>query len=337
MSMSFDTAVSTASSQSHSSSSAGVSSGDAYIRAIARLADRAVLGVIALGALVAIAVGIERHSTMLALVSSFVLLALSGVVYAVANGSLASRLVLAGCAMAMVALHIQLGGGTTEFHFGVFVTLAFLLIYRDWRPIVLAAALIAVHHIAFDRLQLLGFPFFCNRQPDFATVLAHAGYVIVQAGVEVWMAIALRRETHLGKELSSLVEAIDRDGRIALDVSAVEVVTAGALRLKQTVEQIGAVMRGVRGATDAILGASGHIASGSGQLSQRTKQAASNLQQTATAVGQLTGAVQQTTESARTASQLAASATTIAQRGGTRSRRWARSTHRPSASPRSSA
>jgi hypothetical protein len=39
----------------------------------------------------------------------------------------------------LVALHIQLGRGTLEFHFGVFAGLALLLLYRDWRPIVAGA------------------------------------------------------------------------------------------------------------------------------------------------------------------------------------------------------
>ena len=51
------------------------------------------------------------------------------------------------------ALQIHLGRGTIEFHFGVFVTLALLLVYRDWRPIVASAAFFAVHHVLFDRLQ----------------------------------------------------------------------------------------------------------------------------------------------------------------------------------------
>ena len=50
----------------------------------------------------------------------------------------------------MVALHIQLGRGTLEFHFGVFVTLALLLVYSDWRPIVLSAAFFAVRRDVAD-------------------------------------------------------------------------------------------------------------------------------------------------------------------------------------------
>ena len=32
-------------------------------------------------------------------------------------------------------------------------TLALLLVYRDWRPIIASATFFAVHHVLFDRLQ----------------------------------------------------------------------------------------------------------------------------------------------------------------------------------------
>ena len=46
--------------------------------------------------------------------------------------------------------------GATGPYFDLFVLLAFLLYYRDWRPIVAAAALIAVHHLAFNYMQAAG-------------------------------------------------------------------------------------------------------------------------------------------------------------------------------------
>lgn len=48
-----------------------------------------------------------------------------------ARGTVLSRVVLCLCVAASVALHIQLALGQLEFHFGVFVTLAITLVYRD--------------------------------------------------------------------------------------------------------------------------------------------------------------------------------------------------------------
>ena len=77
--------------------------------------------------------------------------------YWLARGTLTSRLVLTFSLAALIVLHIQLAHGGLEYHFGIFVSLALLLVCLDWRPIVFAAVLFAVHHLLFDRLQAAGF------------------------------------------------------------------------------------------------------------------------------------------------------------------------------------
>jgi len=237
--------------------------------------------------------------------------------YAVARGSLASSLVMAVSSMAMVALHIQLGRGALEYHFGVFVTLALLMIYRDWRPVVLGAVTIAVHHVAFDRMQAAGVAVYCTTAPDFAKVLLHAVYVVLQTGLEVYIVGLLRSEAGQGKELRSLVEHIrPSEDRLNLDVSSVAVTTEGAKQLKQALLGIHHAMEEVGQCVSGIQTASAEIASGNQDLSSRTEQTASNLQQTASSMEQLTGTVKQSAESASQANQLASSAAAVAERGG---------------------
>jgi methyl-accepting chemotaxis protein len=71
--------------------------------------------------------------SVLALGASGALVLIAGAAYGVAKGTLASRLVLAFVQVGLVALLLQLAQGMPEFHFGVFVTLARLLVYLDWR------------------------------------------------------------------------------------------------------------------------------------------------------------------------------------------------------------
>ena len=138
----------------------------ASMHAMACRADVTVLGILSLGAVAAAALGGIYGALGAGSTAALLLLAIAAVTYRLAPGSMLSRCTLAVCGMGMVALHIQLSMGQTELHFGVFVFLAFLLVYRDWRPIVVAAAAIAVHHVAFDHLQWLGLPVFCLTQPD---------------------------------------------------------------------------------------------------------------------------------------------------------------------------
>lgn len=126
----------------------------------ALLGDRVIVGCNLLSAVVAIALGTRYIDASLAWIASGVLLAVSIGVYMLARATLVSSLVQAFVFMGFVVLHIQLARGETAYHFGVFTTLALLLVYMDWRPILMAAVAIAVHHVLFDRLQAAGWDLF---------------------------------------------------------------------------------------------------------------------------------------------------------------------------------
>ncbi|MBQ0932023.1 chemotaxis protein [Ideonella sp. 4Y16] len=283
---------------------------------LARQADRLILLSLLASVVMAVGLGVYVGQPGLALGAGLPLALLGTLVALGAPGSLASRLVLSATLMSSVALHIQLARGLTEMHFGVFVTLAFLLAYRDWRPLVLAAGVIAVHHVVFDRLQAAGLGTYCLAEPDLMRVMVHAGYVVVQTALEVYLATLMRSAATQGQELESLVEHLGAQGRIALDVQSLPARTSAAAGLKTALLSLGEVLKTVGGSIASIQTASSEIASGSLDLSGRTEQAAGQLQQTASAMVQLSGAVQQTAESARVASQLAAGAAEVAGRGG---------------------
>ena len=223
---------------------------------------------------------------------------------------------LTACNAAMVALHIQLSRGTFEFHFGVFVLLGLLLVYCDWRPIFIAAAMFAVHHVAFDRLQALGYGVFCTPEADFLKTIMHALYVIVQTAVEVVSALGLRKNAIESSQLSALVRNIDQDGVICLDTEGLVINTPAAVSLKNALDKMSKAMTDVAQVTNSIETASSEIAAGNLDLSQRTEEQASNLQQTAASMEQLSGAVKSSAETAGQANLFASSASTAAAKGG---------------------
>ncbi|MEL7023253.1 MAG: hypothetical protein AAGL69_05860 [Pseudomonadota bacterium] len=61
-----------------------------------------------------------------------------------------ARMTLASCLMLFSALFIQQGLGRIEWHFHVFATLAFVIRYKDIRPLLAAVVTIAVHHVALN-------------------------------------------------------------------------------------------------------------------------------------------------------------------------------------------
>lgn len=135
--------------------------------------------------------------------------------------------------VSFVVLHIQLAKGMIELHFGVFVVLAFLPVYLDWKVIVFGAALFAVHHVVFDRLQASGYGFYCTTAPDFLRIVLHALYVVIQSGVEIVLAVQMSRAAKEGEELALLVSTVNRTDGISLDVAKVPAITLGGAPSKQ--------------------------------------------------------------------------------------------------------
>jgi methyl-accepting chemotaxis protein len=104
---------------------------------------------------------------------------------------------------------IQQTHGMIETHFGIFALLAFLVYYRDWRPVVAAAGVIAVHHLAFNFMQASGLGVYVLASgANLGIIIIHAAYVVVEAGVLVFMAIAMRREALESLQVAALAESI---------------------------------------------------------------------------------------------------------------------------------
>ena len=278
--------------------------------------DRIMLLAIGLSAIASVILGFQFVDAGLAIGVTMALLVLSGLAYFGAKGTVVSRVVLTFVLVGLVVLHIQLARGMEEFHFGVFVVLALLLVYRQWQMIVLGAALFAVHHLVFDRLQAAGFGLFCLTAPDFGRVMLHAVYVVVQSAVEVVLVIGIARAAKEGEELGELVKGVNRADGIALDVSSVSTLTVAGQALKSTLERMGVAVAEVRAGASNIEVACSEIASGNQDLSVRTEQTASNLQRTASSMAQLTNTVRQSADNARQANQLALNASTVAVQGG---------------------
>jgi methyl-accepting chemotaxis protein len=263
----------------------------------------------------ALAIGQYFGALALAAGCGAALLLLASVAFFTMRGQLLSRVILTFSNVALVVLHIQLGRGTIEFHFGVFTLLGLLLVYRDWRLLVLAAALFAVHHVAFDRLQALNLGFYCTPKADFLKTLMHAVYVVVQTGVEVFLALQLRKAAIEGAELSSIVRNIDRDGQLCLDIAHVPVSTATAAVFKAAIVKMESAVADVGAAATSVEAASSEIAAGNLDLSRRTEQQVSSLRQVAGSMEHLAGTVKNAAGTAGEANRLAGAASAAAAAG----------------------
>jgi methyl-accepting chemotaxis protein len=289
---------------------------DPALIAVNRSGDVVMIITALASALVALAIGDYFGDLRLAAIIDAVVVTAAGLAFCLSRGTFFSRVVLTVCNVCLIALHIQLGRGTVEFHFGVFVLLGLLMVYRDWRVLVLAAALFVIHHLVFDRLQALNYNVYCTAQPSIFMVLLHASYVFGQTATEIYLALKLSQAAVEASDLLAIVHRVDQGELICLDVEQVPVKAANALALKRAVLKIGEAISEVSVATSSIENASSEIVLGNNYLSQRTSEQANSLQQTAESMERLTGSVTDNAQTAEQASQVARSASSAALDGG---------------------
>jgi methyl-accepting chemotaxis protein len=277
-------------------------SSDPKLRPVYVRADRLFLGIVWL--LFAMALGLaDWYRTWTeALVAGTALAVIPTACVLLFPGRLVTRLAIAGAFMGLSALHIHQAMGMTELHFGIFVLLAFLLAYRDWRPIVFAAGVAALHHLGFNFLQQAGMGVYCFTRPGLDIVLTHAAYVVVETGVLVFLAEQLRRETLQSEEVGEMVRRLADQGRIDLSGAGLEPATPLGRQFVDTLGTLRAAIQRVVEAGREVGTAAGEIAAGNQELSTRTELQAKSVQDASSAMAELAHTIGGTADSAAQAS-----------------------------------
>jgi methyl-accepting chemotaxis protein len=248
---------------------------------IYRQGDRIMLGVVWSLFLLSLALA-SSHSTWALAFTVGLGLALASTAAAMfASGSRLTRLVNAFVFMAFSALVIHQMDGMIEMHFTIFALLAFLLFYRDWLPLVVAALVIAVHHLAFQILQSQGvqvhvFPVACGT----GMVIVHAAFVVFETALLVYMAISSRREALDAEEVSALGSRINVDGQIDLLIVKGSAGGASAQRMEEFLLTISDAVKGTRDVAAEVNAASESLA----QVTQQIRTSAEETSSQASAV-----------------------------------------------------
>jgi methyl-accepting chemotaxis protein len=287
----------------------------AAMHAVSHQADKLMLALVVVASLLAVPIAWHYTSVGLALgVGTALVLAALGL-FGLARGSALTRYALPLLLCAAVALQIQVSLGTIEFHFGVFVTLALVMVYRQWRVIVACAAFFAVHHLLFDRLQAWGYAIYCTTSADFLKILLHATFVVLQTAVEVVIVRQMASAYQQGIELQVLVESVQAGGQFRLDVSNQPVRSALAKELQSLLLQLDDTVRTVTQSVEQVQVASKEIQQGSSDLSSRTELASHALEETAAAATRVLSTLERARGLASEADAMTRRASTAAQQG----------------------
>ena len=277
-----------------------------------RRADRIMLGVLWLMFLYALGLAAWHGTWAQALLvgggTALVLTLLNSLV----GGGRLMRCCMAAAFMVMSALHINQSGGVLEMHFGIFVLLAFLVYYRDWLPIVVAAGVIAVHHLSFFALQQQGVGVYVVQQGTWPIIFLHAFYVVLESAILIYLARQAYAEAREGEALMQVVagitaqdERIDLRQRARVSGPVVERFDHFLAQLEELVAEVLADTQGLAATGDSLKQATQQLRQGSSHQLEEISHMAGIMQEMSTAIDsvanhaqQAAGATQQATAKA---------------------------------------
>lgn len=282
--------------------------------------DKQILGILLMHfPVLAFIVPINYGTTRFALVSSLLvsIIALAG--YGLLRGTRACSSLFAICLMLSSAIMIQAQLGRIEMHFHVFVALALLTVYRDWLPIVVAAATIAVHHILLTALQLgevsLGdmpvmvFNYGCN----WSITFIHAAFVVFEATILIFFALRLGVERTQSYRMLDIVNRFsdthDLTGRVTVD-------TVSAQAFNDMLDRFSSLISRLRDLSTLLTHTAEHQSRVSGNTLEIVNQQQSRMEQAVAATHQMSASIQEVSANAQSTSEAARKATEGALQGG---------------------
>jgi methyl-accepting chemotaxis protein len=237
------------------------------------------------------------------------------------GGSRATHVVQAAALMILSGVSIHQAHGQIEAHFGVFVGLALLLNYRDWAPLVVAAATIAVHHVVIDILQRGGAPVWAfEHHGGFAMVALHAAFVVFETALLVYMAAGLRREA---RDIAAILRTVERASRgdLTADTAAkakgeLDGVGAGVAqfisklrgdlqRIAETAAELGGTSHALTQQSDSLSTLANSSANDVTFVAQTSGRVESSVQQMAAATEQMSASVGEIARRAAEAARVA--------------------------------
>lgn len=180
---------------------------------------RVFFGVLVVQFIFSIGIGKLTDTMMLGILAGLVIISVPLFFLYTQPASAISRHTTAIGTQLMAALHIQQTMGMTEMHFQVFVMLAFLSFYRDWKVIITGTLVIAAHHIIGFLIQHMnGFIIvFEDAEPGFIMLAIHAAFAILECVVLAFMAKQAANEHEVASQMNkSIKRIVGADGELDL-------------------------------------------------------------------------------------------------------------------------
>lgn len=276
-------------------------------------ADRIMLGVLWLMLIYSLGLAFWHGSWGQALLVGGSTAVVMSVLNQLISGQRLLRCVMGAAFMVMAALHINQSRGMLEMHFSIFVLLAFLVYYRDWLPIVVAALVIAMHHLSFFALQAQGVDVVVLTSASWPIIFLHALYVIAESAILIYLAVQAHAEAvesaalmQAAKKLTEKADEIDLSYRSVAQGK----VSQGFNHFLSTLDElVGEVIRdtqSLKNMGDSLQQATGHLSAGAEHQQGEIIYMSSAMLQMSTAIDEVAEHADGAAKAAQNANQQAA-------------------------------
>ncbi|CUS47563.1 MAG: chemotaxis signal relay system methyl-accepting signal transducer [Idiomarinaceae bacterium HL-53] len=231
--------------------------------------------------------------------------------------TLLSRVSFGVSFMFLVALQIHLAMGLTEIHFGIFVLLAILVVFRDWLVILSAAVVIAVHHILFMYLQASGASFYILPEEylSFSIILVHALYVVAESVVLIIIAQASLKEAKVSQAFLNVTSAMSEGEQLNLTYRCPYINSESIIQFNTALNKIGDTVSVIQSASSQIKSDSDSLIATGEQLIVGMEKKLKEVQQIAAATEEMSITADQTAQLASDANQAALQASDAVKKG----------------------
>jgi methyl-accepting chemotaxis protein len=275
------------------------------LNALRETASKALIALLWLHVPIALVIGMARDTGwLMPTLLTAVLAAVATFSWRASGNGLSTSLLVAVALMGGVSVFtFQLSGHPwqIDMHMYFFAALACLVAYCDYRPILVGTVAVALHHLALNFIiPATIFP----GGADFGRVVLHAGILILEASVLLWVAHQLAElfETTAQKtaeaEAASAAEARANASRAEADLKAKRESDAALRRLADAFEsKIGHIVEAVAVAAREMQGMSSSMSHSSGEAARQTAAAATASTQASLNVGTVASAAEELTAS----------------------------------------
>jgi methyl-accepting chemotaxis protein len=276
-----------------------------------------------------LAISLARGMDWIMPLSLMIVLALAATLSWFASGNgVSTRCTVAVALMGGVSLLVyQMSGHPwqVDMHMYFFATLACLAAYCDFRPILIGAAAVALHHLT------LNFAYPAAVYPggaDFARVVLHAVILVFEAAILVWLPYKLSQMFEVMAETAAEAEAAkaaqhqanveridaDRRAKHERDVARRELADGFEQSIGHIVAAVAVAAGEMRGTSSTMNTTAGEAARQAGIVATASAQATENVASVASATDQLTASIGEIGQQVQRSSEIAGKASEEAKR-----------------------